>query len=158
MARRVLVLIGGSDKQNRGHSRIRRLAKSGGTYRWSCPKDARPGDIALLYVRGPVSAIVAQAVVVSHAVKGEPGDWSYTAQISEVSILPREVGIRELKAKFPGWKWLRLPRRMAVVPEEFDWPVPIESDGATCVTSRRSCTPVFCRVSAPMAVTASGTS
>jgi hypothetical protein len=99
---------------------VHRLAKRGGTAKWSSLKDAKPGDRALIYIRQPHSALIAKAEVLAKARKTKPGDpYRSRAETGHFELLPNRIDIRDLQRAFPRWAWLRLPRGKAVVPAQF---------------------------------------
>lgn len=119
MKDRLLILIGGSDEQNRDYSLVHRQALRGGTTNWSSLKDSHPGDRVLIYIQRPHSALIAKADVLADAVKGKPGDYAHRAKVGHFEILPNIVGINTLRKRFPGWSWLRQPRGKATVPARY---------------------------------------
>jgi hypothetical protein len=119
MKDRLLILIGGSDKQNGDYSLVHRQAQRGGTTNWSSLKDSRPGDRVLIYIQKPHSALIAKADVLANAIKGKPGDYAYRAKVGHFELLPNKVGIDTLRKHFPGWGWLRQPRGKAIVPTRY---------------------------------------
>ena len=114
---KLMISIGGSDEQNGDYSALHRLARRGGTAKWSGLKESQPGDRVLIYIQRPHSALIAKAEVLAEAVN-RPGDYAYRVKIGHVELLPNPIEIDELKKKFPRWAWLRYPRGKAVVPAE----------------------------------------
>jgi hypothetical protein len=118
--RRLSVFIGGSDEQNGDYSLVHRLAQRGGTANWSSFKDSTPGDLVLIYIQRPHSALIAKAEVLADAKKTRPGDsYRHRAKIGYFELLPNRVDVRDLKHSFPQWRWLRLPRGKAIVPARY---------------------------------------
>lgn len=116
MKNSLFIFIGGSDEQNGDYSRVLHLARRPGIARWSSLKAVRPGDRALIYIQRPHSALVAKADVLDRPAKGKPGDYPYRVKVGNFELLPNRSTIDELRRAFPGWAWLRYPRRGAAVP------------------------------------------
>jgi hypothetical protein len=117
MNNNLFILIGGSDEQNGDYSLVLRLARRGGTARWSSLKTAHPGDHVLIYIQRPHSALIAKAEVLAVPVKGKPGDYAYRAKVGNFELLPNRITLTDLKRGFPRWGFLRYPRGGTTVPK-----------------------------------------
>lgn len=97
------------------------LPKGGDSTSWTINSRAAVGDEVLFYLSAPVSSLVARGTVASPPEREEDpnSDWPghYLADVAEVRPLPRRVHIRELRAEFPEWGWLRSPIRSSPVPD-----------------------------------------
>lgn len=97
-------------------------AKRPGT--WTIHRHARVGDSVLFYTRGPVSALVAKGTVAGDArkVTNRRAHWFgyYMAPVGHVQLLPREVGLDEIRKTFPRWGYWTQPRLSTRVPDEID--------------------------------------
>lgn len=95
-----------------------------GETNWTISRHAKPGNLILLYVCSPVSAVVAVGTVASQPVAiTDPQDpflGLWRADITELRLmdnnwLPRNLLLREL----PDWRYLRMPRNSIQVPAQF---------------------------------------
>lgn len=91
---------------------------------WTVPKTARRGDLALVYLCAPVSAIVGSVEITAepfYNVDMFPA-WkdNWMAEIGRVRYARSrpELGIKGLRELFPDWGWLRYPRGKARIPAE----------------------------------------
>ncbi len=100
---------------------LENLARTQDAGWWTINRHASGGDIALFYVKRPLSAFVAWGVVQSQPVLRTEEPWKgyYAASISQVRMLPRQVSRVELCARLPQWRYLNLPRKSIAVPDEF---------------------------------------
>jgi hypothetical protein len=117
MKSQLFIFIGGVE--NRDYDAIPKLAKRGGTARWSSTKSCKPGDRALIYVVKPCGRLLAKAKVLGTPEKCKAGSYKYRTMIGDFKLLPNQLTIQELKREFPRWGWLRYPRGKAVVPEQY---------------------------------------
>jgi hypothetical protein len=92
---------------------------------WTINRHASGGDVALFYIKSPVSAFVAWGVVQSEPVLRtiEPWKGHYAANVSKVLILPRRVTRVELCQRLPQWRYLNLPRQSIAVPDDIFEPL-----------------------------------
>jgi hypothetical protein len=92
---------------------------------WTINRHATGGDIALFYIKRPLSAFVAWGVVVSGAGLRAEGPWAghYAASVAQVRMLSRPVPRLELCQHLPEWGYLRSPRQSVAVPGEFFEPL-----------------------------------
>jgi Domain of unknown function (DUF3883) len=117
---RILFLIGSSDREVGDYPRLLEAAGTKRQFSWSTPKDAKPGDIVLIYIASPVSAVIAKGVVLAPARKTSKRDrYDYRAEVGRIHLTSNPADIRELKRAFPKWRWLTYPRMHAVVPPEY---------------------------------------
>jgi hypothetical protein len=106
----VQILISGAGY---GKQVLEKMAASGRTAVWSVPKLTAVGDMALFYVEGPVSAIVAVGKAMS-AARATNRKW-YEAKVGKVRLLDAPIMVAELRAMFPDWPWLRSVNMFAYV-------------------------------------------
>jgi len=88
---------------------------------WTINSKAKIGDEVFFYLKAPLSSIVARGRVQSMP-KREDSDseWfgHFMSDIGDISILPRPLHIRELRAAFPNWGYLKSPIRSSRVLDE----------------------------------------
>lgn len=91
---------------------------------WTIHKSANPGDFVAFYMISPRSSFVASGVVAKEPHLKTSGSFagSYFAQMDGIKMLPRPVHLHEAQSQFPGWAYLRIPRRSATVPPNFAQP------------------------------------
>lgn len=109
-----------------------RYESAGVEFFWTCLKQAKKGDTALIYLCAPQSRIVG-----SVELTGEPfhnvGDMfknpimkdKYCVQIGKVKFFPfrRELTMRGLRELFAiDWAWLRYPRGNTKIPADIVQP------------------------------------
>lgn len=88
---------------------------------WTINSKAKIGDEVFFYLRAPLSSIVARGRVHSMP-KREDSDseWfgHFMSDIGDISRLHRPLHIREIRAAFPNWGYLKSPIRSSRVPDE----------------------------------------
>jgi hypothetical protein len=104
---------------------LEELAQTQGQGWWTINRHASGGDIALFYIKRPVSAFVAWGVVQSTPVlrTEEPWEGHYAANVAQVRLLGRQVTRVELCERFPEWRYLNLPRQSVAVPGDLFEPL-----------------------------------
>jgi|GEM_PF-6067076 len=96
---------------------------------WTCPKAVKAGDLMLIYLMAPLSAIVGYAYFT-----GEPymnndsaSDWfgKTMAAYDNLTMLdPHDyLGLGEMRLLFPEWHWVHRPQGATVVPDKPEMPV-----------------------------------
>lgn len=81
---------------------------------WNLTKAVRPGDMVIVYLMAPVSAFVGTCLVDSEQVPHPGTDARFKSKpwfhVRDAKNLPNgHVGIRELKQRFPHWRYLLHP-------------------------------------------------
>lgn len=107
----VVVVMGDPRDTTRDYQHhLEHLARTGDTDVWKVPMGAQVGDMALVYLIRPVSAIVAFATVLSDPVEanGAPnrawGDGWY-AELGGFGLFDEPITRDELLAEVPAWRW-----------------------------------------------------
>jgi hypothetical protein len=94
-----------------------------GETNWSVSRHVRAGDLILLYVTAPVSAIVAAAEASDDAAQDDdpksPWFGHFFCDMHDLRMLARPVTRAELVTAFPNWGYWRQPRNSIRVPGEF---------------------------------------
>jgi hypothetical protein len=92
------------------------------TVDWTINSKAGPGDMVVFYFTQPLSQILAKGTVLSAPVRNdEPGDYwegKYFCTIGELAWLPTPIHIRDLRATWPQWGWLKSPIPSVRVPDD----------------------------------------
>lgn len=100
------------------------LKADAGELNWTINKGTKRGDQVLLYVRAPVSAIVALATVSTYPVReGNPSsEWHgwYFSEMHALRMLDVPLTRDFLLAEFPAWRYWKQPRASVRVPIEFE--------------------------------------
>jgi len=90
---------------------------------WTINKNAKPGDIVLLYVCAPVSAVVATARVATiPALCEDPQSaWfrKHFSDMDDLRLLALQIGRHNLLEDLPSWRYWKQPRNSVRVPDEF---------------------------------------
>ena len=90
---------------------------------WTIDREARAGDVTVFYLVRPLSCFIAVGQVITDAwLNQDPRTgWEgyYIAGVDRVKLLSRPIPLAEIRDRFPGWAWLRQPRRSIRVPEPF---------------------------------------
>lgn len=90
---------------------------------WTIHGQAVAGDRIIFYVIRPVSSFVGWGTVVGdEREEGEDHGWpGHLMGYVEVEHLAKTpLHIRDAKAKFPSWGWLRNPQRSIRVPDKYE--------------------------------------
>lgn len=99
---------------------LREDASAGGESNWTLSRHARPGDRVLLYLKAPVSAIVAWGGVASIPMREDdpssPWHGHFMADLHGISMLPRPIERLSLCVAFPDWRYWKQPRQSVRVP------------------------------------------
>lgn len=91
---------------------------------WSINKNAKPGDLVLLYVCAPISAVAATAVIADEPFLEESinseffGTWF--AEMNDLALLKFPLERRWLVERFPAWGYWKQPRSSIAVPQAFE--------------------------------------
>ena len=97
------------------------LSTTGDYSGWTINSKAKIGDEVFFYLKAPLSSIVARGRV-QNMPKREDSDseWfgHFMSDIGDISMLPRPLHIREIRAAFPNWGYLKSPIRSSRVPDE----------------------------------------
>lgn len=95
-----------------------------GETEWSINKKARSGDIVLLYVCAPVSAIVARAIVSDdpYEMTEINSEWfgTWFAKMEDLTMLEKPLTRSELCDLFPDWGYWKQPRNSIAAPSDYD--------------------------------------
>ena len=98
-------------------------SSAGGESNWTLSRHARPGDRMLIYLKAPVSAIVAWGRVSSVPLRLDEPDspWfgHFCADIEALSMTPSRVSRDALLNAFPMWRYWMQPRTSVRVPDEY---------------------------------------
>lgn len=88
---------------------------------WTCPRTVRAGDVMLIYLLAPVSAIVARAEFSGDAFVMDDfdSDWfgKPMASYERVRMFAEPIALHELRLIFPEWHWTHRPQGSVKVPE-----------------------------------------
>ncbi len=100
---------------------LRRTAgRGGGLSSWTVPKAARTGDVAVFYLSAPVSAFIVRGSIASNAWResNRRDSWygRYFASVDRLESLPRDVGLAEVRRRYPNWAYLRSAQGTVTVP------------------------------------------
>jgi hypothetical protein len=85
----------------------------GRKYRWTGRREARAGDVALLYATAPVSALVAELEVVTD---GRPSEWagrfqahafSFDVRLRRTFAEPLRLRVMRMDARLSQWGLVR---------------------------------------------------
>jgi hypothetical protein len=99
-------------------------ASAGGESNWTLSRHARPGDRVLLYLKAPVSAIVAWGRVSSIPIRlddpSEPWHGHFCADLEALAMTPARVTRESLRAAFPEWRYWKQPRQSVRVPAGYE--------------------------------------
>lgn len=94
-----------------------------GETEWSINRLARPGDMVLLYVCAPVSAIAATAFIAEPPYLEEdvnsPFFNTYFAKMDNLKMLDVSITRHQMRELFPDWRYWIQPRNSVVAPTEF---------------------------------------
>jgi hypothetical protein len=74
---------------------------------WSSLSRARKGAFAFIYLPG--IGICATATLAKDPERD--GEWQFGTTLKDVVMVPKPVGIKQLKRTIPEWRWLRFPRK-----------------------------------------------
>jgi len=99
-----------------GLRELYRMAETGTSGWWSCPKLTARGDKLLFYVEAPESAVLAVGTVLS-GTRRTDSKW-YEARVGNIEMLENPLSLAELRGMFPGWAWLRSVNMFAYVSPE----------------------------------------
>jgi hypothetical protein len=95
-----------------------------GSTAWTINRHAKSGDLVLLYVCAPVSAIVATAIVVDEPEQDlDPNSiWfkSYFAEMENLRMLKEPISRNALLKGFSSWRYWTQPRNSVAVPREYE--------------------------------------
>lgn len=95
-----------------------------GKTEWTINKNAKPGDIVLLYVCSPKSAIVATAIVadIPYQELDLNSMWfrGWFAEMENLKMLNHAISRKELLNYFPDWGYWKQPRNSIAVPKHFE--------------------------------------
>jgi hypothetical protein len=109
---------------NVGYYETIREDSASGETEWTINKNARPGDMVLLYVCAPVSAIVAKAIISEEPYLNEDLNSEflglYFAEMSGLKMLEKPLTRKELIWEFPHWRYWTQPRNSIQVPKVFE--------------------------------------
>jgi len=107
----VVVVMGDPRDATRDYQHhLEQLALTGGTDLWKVPKGAQVGDVALVYLIRPVSAIVAFATVLTDPVEVNAApdrDWGdgWYSELGGFGLFDEPITRDELLAEVPAWRW-----------------------------------------------------
>jgi 5-methylcytosine-specific restriction endonuclease McrA len=87
------------------------------TTTWSTHKLAKPDDITLFYVTGPISSFIATATITRKCPHREGERWPH-ADMRGLRRCATPYHIRDARSAFPEWGWLRNPMQSARIPNE----------------------------------------
>jgi hypothetical protein len=100
---------------------LENLSTTGCHTDWTINSKAKIGDGVFFYLKAPLSSIVARGRA-QNMPKREDSDseWigHFMSEIGDISMLPRPLHIRELRAAFPHWGYLKSLIRSSRVPDE----------------------------------------
>ena len=91
---------------------------------WTCPGQVKTGDLMLIYLMSPVSAIVGIALFDSEPFinDDDESDWfgKKMAAYKNLKILKPEnyITIKEMRELFPDWFWVFRPQGSVVIPDK----------------------------------------
>lgn len=91
---------------------------------WTARKNALFNDVVFFYFTAPVSAIVACGRVIDEVWLNEDiqSDWEgkWMAEVGHVELFPENkyIPISKLRAIFPEWNWLKMPRQNTQIPAD----------------------------------------
>jgi hypothetical protein len=98
-----------------------------GETNWTVNRHARRGDVMLLYVCAPVSAIVARATLATDPeLNDDPAcEWfgSYMADMHSLTMLAEPITRAALLRDFPQWGYWKQPHNSARVPKDYEAPL-----------------------------------
>lgn len=107
--------------------RLEAMAATDEGTNWTVNSQAVVGDQVLFYLSAPLSALVARGTVTSPPKRrnNPRARWygHYMADIDAITLLPRRIPVRELKAEFPQWRWLLSPIKSSRIPEDIVAPL-----------------------------------
>jgi hypothetical protein len=91
--------------------------------RWTIHRAARPGDTCVLYVKAPVSSVVAVAEVMTRPERcteaGDPFYGLFYAEVSNLMMLDSWLSRATIILQIPAWGYLKAPRTTSVrVPKD----------------------------------------
>lgn len=109
----VHILLGGASDERDDQATLRNAAATDKATAWSCLKNGRKGDRALIYCTEPHGAIVASAILLKDATYGS--DWAYVTRLGSVRMLDAPIGRQEIQRMFPSWGWAKFTRGQTYV-------------------------------------------
>jgi hypothetical protein len=90
---------------------------------WSINKNAKPGDVVLLYVCAPKSAIVATAIIadIPYLEENINSEFFNTwfAEMNELILLNTSISRHHLREIFHDWGYWKQPRNSVQVKTEY---------------------------------------
>jgi hypothetical protein len=90
---------------------------------WTINPNCKPGDLVALYVKAPVSAVVAIGTVATRPELCEvvKSEWygSHFSEMHSVQMLTEPIQRITLIDCFPLWRYWRQPRNSSRVPDHF---------------------------------------
>jgi hypothetical protein len=90
---------------------------------WTINSNCKPGDLVALYVKAPVSAIVATGTVATRPELCEvvKSEWygSHFSEMHSIQMLTEPIPRQVLIDCFPLWRYWRQPRNSSRVPDQF---------------------------------------
>lgn len=96
-------------------------ASAEATTNWTISKHARRGDLMLLYICAPVSAIVASAMLSDDPELEENPRAEFfghhLADMIDVRLLREPITRAEMMSLFPEWRYMRQPRNSVAAPD-----------------------------------------
>lgn len=96
---------------------------------WTSHKAIAVDDVVFFYIVAPVSAIVAEGIIVSDNWLNEDVGSKWEGRLMSEIVVDRgideskpHVSMRRLREIFPEWNWLRYPRQNTQVPADIILP------------------------------------
>lgn len=91
---------------------------------WTISKNAKPGDVVLLYVCSPISAIVATATLadIPYQETDLNSMWfrGWFAEMENLKLLKNQISRNFLIKTFSDWRYWKQPRNSVKVPREYE--------------------------------------
>lgn len=107
MARKTQIVMGGEENYEL-------LQKKEASW-WSCGKETKEGELLLIYLIKPISAIVAMATTSSGAKPRKA--WRFGADIKNIKIIEPPITLSEIRQQIPEWRWAKSARRATYLNE-----------------------------------------
>ena len=110
-----MVLGDPTDPERNYMNDLQDLALSGEVTEWKMPSGAKVGDVVLVYLTAPISAVVGYGLVFeaptrANAVPDRPWGEGWWAEVGEFGMIEPPITNHELRIRVPSWKWPTQPR------------------------------------------------